>query len=116
MRRIDEQHLKTPFYGYRRMTVCLCEQGSAVNSKRVQRLMHAVMGIGGTPLGRASQAAHNRDEHGAPCLFLLLYVLMTPQKKLKLAKCFKSQVLIDAQPHWRCMQNSHVSPLCACFL
>jgi putative transposase len=39
MRRIDEQYLKTPFYGSRRMTVCLTQKGFAVNRKRVQRLM-----------------------------------------------------------------------------
>jgi len=44
-RRIDAQYLKTPFYGYRRMTVCLRRQGYAVNPKRVRRLMHTVMGI-----------------------------------------------------------------------
>jgi len=45
MRLIDAQYLKTPFYGYRRMTAYLREQGYAVNPKRVQRLMHHVMGI-----------------------------------------------------------------------
>jgi len=45
MRRIDAQYLKTPFHGYRRMTVCLRQQGYAVNPKRIQRLMHTVMGI-----------------------------------------------------------------------
>ena len=39
MRRIDEQYLKTPFYGSRRMTVWLTQEGFAVNRKRVQRLM-----------------------------------------------------------------------------
>jgi len=39
MRRIDEQYLKTPWYGSRRMTVWLTQQGLAVNRKRVQRLM-----------------------------------------------------------------------------
>jgi putative transposase len=39
MRRIDEQYLKTPFYGSRRMKVWLEKQGLAVNRKRVQRLM-----------------------------------------------------------------------------
>jgi putative transposase len=39
MRRIDEQYLKTPFYGSRRMTVWLTHEGLAVNRKRVQRLM-----------------------------------------------------------------------------
>jgi putative transposase len=39
MRRIDEQYLKTPFYGSRRMAVWLTYQGLTVNRKRVQRLM-----------------------------------------------------------------------------
>ncbi len=44
MRLIDEQYLKTPFYGYPRMTAWLRRQGYAVNRKRVQRLMRQ-MGI-----------------------------------------------------------------------
>jgi putative transposase len=44
MRRIDEQYLQTPFYGSRRMTIWLAEQGQVVNRKRVQRLMR-LMGL-----------------------------------------------------------------------
>jgi putative transposase len=44
MRLIDEQYLRTPFYGWPRMTAYLQRQGYAVNHKRVQRLMQ-VMGI-----------------------------------------------------------------------
>jgi putative transposase len=44
MRRMDEQYLKTPFYGSRRMTAWLNLQGLAVNRKRVQRLMR-LMGL-----------------------------------------------------------------------
>jgi putative transposase len=44
MRRIDEQYLRTPFYGSRRMTVWLTHEGFEVNRKRVQRLMR-LMGI-----------------------------------------------------------------------
>jgi putative transposase len=44
MRWIDEQYTRRPFYGSRRMTVGLREQGHAVNRKRVARLME-VMGI-----------------------------------------------------------------------
>jgi putative transposase len=44
MRRIDEQYLKTPFFGSRRMTVWLMSQGEDVNRKRVRRLM-ALMGL-----------------------------------------------------------------------
>ncbi len=39
MRRIDEQYLKTPFYGWPRMTAHLRRQGYQVNAKRVRRLM-----------------------------------------------------------------------------
>jgi putative transposase len=44
MRRIDEQYLKTPFFGSRRMAVTLGGPAEPVNRKRVQRLMR-VMGI-----------------------------------------------------------------------
>lgn len=44
MRRIDEQYLRTPFFGSRRMAVWLSREGEAVNRKRVQRLMR-VMGL-----------------------------------------------------------------------
>jgi putative transposase len=43
MRLIDEQHLKAPFYGSRRMAEHLKRTGEAVNRKRVRRLM-ALMG------------------------------------------------------------------------
>ena len=39
LRLLDEQYLKTPFYGSRRMTVHLQQHGYSVNRKRVQRLM-----------------------------------------------------------------------------
>jgi putative transposase len=39
MRLIEEQYLRTPFYGYPKMTVELRRQGYAVNRKRVARLM-----------------------------------------------------------------------------
>jgi putative transposase len=39
MRLIDEQYLRTPFYGYPKMTVVLRRLGYIVNRKRVARLM-----------------------------------------------------------------------------
>jgi putative transposase len=39
MRQIDEQFLRTPFYGSRRMAAWLQTKGHEVNRKRVQRLM-----------------------------------------------------------------------------
>jgi putative transposase len=44
MRRIDEQSTACPFYGSRRMTEWLIQQGEEVNRKRVRRLMR-VMGL-----------------------------------------------------------------------
>jgi len=44
MRRIDEMHLKRPFYGSRRIRDWLQDEGFPVNRKRVQRLMRQ-MGI-----------------------------------------------------------------------
>ncbi|MBI3860069.1 MAG: IS3 family transposase [Thaumarchaeota archaeon] len=44
MRLIDEQYLKTPFYGRRRMSAHLERLGDAVNPKRVGRLM-SIMGL-----------------------------------------------------------------------
>lgn len=41
---LDKQYLKTPFYGSRKMTVYLREQGYNVNRKRVMKLMH-ILGL-----------------------------------------------------------------------
>ncbi len=56
MRLIDEQYLKTPFYGSRRMTACLERAGEMVNRKRVQRLMR-LMGLEGLFPGRRTTVA-----------------------------------------------------------
>ena len=42
MRLLDEQYTRTPFYGVRRMTVWLRQQGYAVNPKRVARLLQTM--------------------------------------------------------------------------
>ena len=44
MRRIDEQHLRTPFFGVGEMTAWLRRAGEHVNPKRIRRLMR-LMGI-----------------------------------------------------------------------
>lgn len=57
MRLLDEQYLKTPFFGSRKMTVWLQAEGYEVNRKRVQRLMRT-MGIEGlSPRRSTSQPA-----------------------------------------------------------
>jgi len=59
MRLIDQQYTKTPFYGRRRMTVCLRHQGQQVNPKHVRRLMK-VMGIAAMyPKPRTTMIATN---------------------------------------------------------
>lgn len=42
MRLLDAQYTRTPFYGVRRMTVWLRQQGYAVNPKRVARLLRTM--------------------------------------------------------------------------
>ncbi len=44
MRRLDELHLKSPFYGSRKLADALRSEGREVNRKRVQRLMR-LMGL-----------------------------------------------------------------------
>ena len=56
MRLIDEQYLKTPFYGSRRMAASLRRRGAAVNRKRVQRLM-TLMGLEGLHPGPRTTTA-----------------------------------------------------------
>jgi putative transposase len=76
MRLIDEQYLKTPFYGVPRMTWWLNEQGHGVNPKRVARLMR-VMGLQATLPGPHTSKPHPQNriypyllrglDIGAPC-------------------------------------------------
>jgi len=42
MRLLDEQYMRTPFYGVLRMTAYLRRQGYAVNHKRIRRLMRTM--------------------------------------------------------------------------
>jgi putative transposase len=44
MRQLDEQYTRTPFYGIRRMTAYLHQQGYAANHQRVGRLLR-LMGL-----------------------------------------------------------------------
>jgi putative transposase len=59
MRLMDEQYMRTPFYGWPRMTVYLQQQGYTINHKRVQRLMQK-MGLQAIyPKPNLSQANDN---------------------------------------------------------
>jgi len=65
MRFIDEPYTRTPFYGIRKMTWWLGEQGYAVNPKRVRRLMRSwtsvnITGFLDTPSGLANRLCHCR--------------------------------------------------------
>ena len=79
MRRIDELHLELPFYGSRRMTFQLNEEGRGVNRKRVQRLMRLIgaRSLGPTPRHEPSRAgtqdlslpfAWRGDHRAEPCV------------------------------------------------
>ena len=57
MRLIDEQYMRTPFFGSRQMTLWLERQGHDVNRKRVQRLMR-LMGIQGSVPGPHTSKPH----------------------------------------------------------
>jgi putative transposase len=57
MRLIDEQYMRTPFFGSRQMTSWLERQGHDVNRKRVQRLMR-LMGIQGSVPGPHTSKPH----------------------------------------------------------
>lgn len=57
MRQIDEQYLRTPFFGSRMMADWMKRQGYAVNRKRVQRLMRK-MGIQGCVPGPHTSKPH----------------------------------------------------------
>ncbi len=60
MRLMDEQYLKTPFYGWPRMLAYLQRQGYAVNHKRVRRLLQkmGLQAIYPKPKTSISSAAH----------------------------------------------------------
>ncbi|MDQ3756178.1 MAG: IS3 family transposase [Acidobacteriota bacterium] len=57
MRRFDEQYTRCPFYGVRRMTAWLAQQGYAVNEKRVRRLLRKMGLCAIYPKPRLSQPA-----------------------------------------------------------
>jgi len=57
MRIIDEQYLRTPFFGSRQMTRWLRNQGHLVNRKRIRRLMQ-IMGLEATVPGPHTSRPH----------------------------------------------------------
>lgn len=60
MRIIDEQYLRTPFFGSRQMTDWLGGQGRRVNRKRIQRLMRK-MGLEGAVPGPHTSQPHPQN-------------------------------------------------------
>jgi len=60
MRRIDELHLKYPFYGSRKLSIELKREGRDANRKRVQRLMR-LMGL--EPLAPKANTSEPHPEH-----------------------------------------------------
>jgi len=60
MRMFDEQYLKTPFYGFRKLTAWLEEKGYNVNEKRVIRLMKL---MGWQTIYRGPNTSRKNKEH-----------------------------------------------------
>jgi hypothetical protein len=60
-RLIDEEYTRRPFYGSRRMVVCLRRLGHIVNRKRVQRLMRT-MGLAGMAPGPNTSGKHPKHK------------------------------------------------------
>jgi len=59
MKKIDEQYMLMPYYGWPRMTAHLRRQGYGINHKRVQRLMQ-IMGLQGIhPRSKGKNERHN---------------------------------------------------------
>jgi putative transposase len=71
MRCIDEQYLRVPFYGSRRMTAWLRAQGHDINRKRVQRLMR-LMGL---------EAIYPKPRTTFPCAGHKVYPYLPPSRK-----------------------------------
>jgi putative transposase len=63
MRLLDEQYLRTPFYGWPRMTAHLRRQGYRVNHKRVRRLMQKMDLQAIYPKPKTTRAAQERKAY-----------------------------------------------------
>ncbi len=61
MRIIDEQYLRTPFFGSRMMADWMVRQGHCVNRKRIQRLMRT-MGLQGAVPGPHTSKPHPKHK------------------------------------------------------
>jgi putative transposase len=77
MRLIDEQYLKTPFYGYPKMTEYLRNQGYWVNPKRINRLMN-LMGLHAVGHKRRT-TKHDPDHKVYPYLLRNVSITRTNQ-------------------------------------
>ncbi len=61
MRIIDEQYMRTPYFGYRKMMQWMVLQGHPVNAKRIQRLM-SLMGLQGAVPGPHTSKPHPQQK------------------------------------------------------
>ena len=77
MRAIDEQYLKTPYYGRRRMRLALRKKGYQVSEKKVRRLMH-LMGLRAISPG-PSTSSRAEDHKAYPYLLKDMRVIRPDQ-------------------------------------
>ena len=61
MRIIDEQYMRTPYFGYRKMMQWMVRQGHHVNAKRIKRLMR-LMGLQGAVPGPHTSKPHPQQK------------------------------------------------------
>lgn len=69
MERLDQLFTERPFYGSRRMTLQLCQEGHAINRKHVQRLMRQMGIVALGPKCSATIRVRARDNQDESCRF-----------------------------------------------
>ena len=110
MRWLDEQYLKTPFYGTRRMVAVMRRNGFEINRKRVKRLMR-VMGI--EAIYRKPNTSRKHPAHAIYPYLLRGLIINRPNQVwcadityVPMAKGFVYLVAVSAADAFR-----HVDPL-----
>ncbi len=106
MRRIDEEFLRHPFYGSRKMRDYLNREGFPVNRKRVQRLMR-LMGL--ESVAPKPNTSKRRKEHNVYPYLLRSLSSTVPDQ------VWCSDITYIRMPHGLCVSDSYNGlgqPLC----
>src|SRR5438093_10561471 len=101
LRRLDEQYTRTPFSGVRRMTWVLRQAGSAVNPKRVRRLLRTLGLSALAPQPGTSRAAPGH--RGYPYLLRGVAIARVNQVRstdITYIRLRSGLVYLAGVPHW----------------